>query len=275
MALRHRRPEDLPVPYDGDLESEVTHLSVAGGVGGVGKGRGQAAGSGRLFVTPPSRRSEGRGQRGIRQSEGTMPEEQPSGKPLRSHSKTMGPVPPESQPPASASTSMSRKAAEESEGGLQRALEAEMVLFLQEQNAKLMAEVELLRGGNSSKESLGAMSTPSSWEAVDGAGGGKSSGGQEAKSNAHHGHLHGLDYQDHQGHVHEKGSHHGHHHGPDHGDYHVHGSHGGTHQPSATMNSEPGPPQTPRGRSPTTRLLRPAHRMVHTEWYSGPKRATS
>ena len=47
--LRHHRPEDLPVPHDGDLED-------GGNAGWTGKGRGTSTGGGRVFVTPPSNR---------------------------------------------------------------------------------------------------------------------------------------------------------------------------------------------------------------------------
>lgn len=68
VLLQHHRPENLPVPHDGDLEDS----ELAGYAGGAGKGRGASTG-GRLFVTPPSNRmSEGRGNGGGKLSEGVM-----------------------------------------------------------------------------------------------------------------------------------------------------------------------------------------------------------
>ena len=60
---RYARPEDLPVPHDGDDDSDL--LETQGDIASVavGKGRGVSAleGGGQwtsLFTTPPSRREE-------------------------------------------------------------------------------------------------------------------------------------------------------------------------------------------------------------------------
>lgn len=69
--LRQRRPEDLPIPPDDDLELEAVQDSA---VWALGKGRGVSAVGGHMFVTPPSHRgSEGRGRDGLRKTEGMMP----------------------------------------------------------------------------------------------------------------------------------------------------------------------------------------------------------
>ena len=166
--LRQRRPEDLPVPdLEGDFDTDPVQDKDIGALRS-GKGRGEAHPGGLnvsgLFDTPPSYRSgvEGRGgQSKVKKSEGAMP---PSGeegsRSGRGLTETMGPVPP-THP-----TQQDREARD----GLQRALEAEMVILLQEQNAQLMAELERLRNPPA-KTSLEPMSTPSSWETVDGVGG--------------------------------------------------------------------------------------------------------
>ena len=115
---------------------------------------------GRLFVTSPSRRSEGRGE-GNRKSEGPMPDEH-SGRPA-AHTKdrSMGPVPPDGSPPnVPADAGVAPPGAKGDR--LQRAFEAEMVLFLREQSTKLQEEVEQLRNLHRAKDTPGAaMSTPS------------------------------------------------------------------------------------------------------------------
>ncbi|CAK9088026.1 unnamed protein product, partial [Durusdinium trenchii] len=92
--LRHRRPEDLPVPHDGDEDFD---LEVQGHrTGGCGKGRGVATlsgDSGKLFTTPPSWQEEDRVRGGGKRTHGIMPEEVQrvrGQQPVR----TMGPMPP-------------------------------------------------------------------------------------------------------------------------------------------------------------------------------------
>ena len=230
VALRNKRPENLPVPFDEDLDGpgpeEARVESAGGGAGRVGKGRGVA--TGRLFVTPPSRRSEGRG--GNRRSEGKLPEEQPSAEAARGHERdrTMGPVPPEGAPPrgppmaAGAAVPPPQKGDPDS---LQRAFEAEMVLFLREQNAKLQEEVDQLRSLRTTKDAAAAMSTPSSWETVDGGGGdGVPRSGLQVGNSAE----------------------------PD-----------GQVGPPCSGSGEPSM-HTPRGRSPTTRRLHPSYEVRYT-----------
>ena len=150
VALRHKRPENLPVPFDEDMDGlgpeDARVESAGGGAGRVGKGRGLA--TGRMFVTPPSRRSGGRG--GNRRSDGQLPEEQPSEEAAGKNggSRTMGPVPPEGAPPRGPPTTAGAAVPPPHKGdpdSLQRAFEAEMVLFLREQNAKLQEEVKQLQ----------------------------------------------------------------------------------------------------------------------------------
>ena len=164
--LRYARPEDLPVPHDGD-DSDL--LETQGDrVGGCGKGRGVSAlegGGNGLFVTPPSRREEeeDRGRGGGKRTHGAMPEMVREAK-GRQPARTMGPMPPTPENPGSeVSKDQGERRAKEHHDGLQRALEAEMVTFLKEQNAVLMAEVAELRRLRASD---GVSSTPSSWEQV-------------------------------------------------------------------------------------------------------------
>ena len=158
--LQHRRPEDLPVPADEDLEVEADAVQDSTmGSGGSGKGRGTSSlhglVGGRLFVTPPSHRGSTEGRGLGKQTEGAMP---PSGDgSAPSKAETMGPVPPKHRP---------SRCSEESDGrGLQRALEAEMVTFLRDQNEALTKELEKMKkqlAGSSGAPST----TPSSWGEV-------------------------------------------------------------------------------------------------------------
>ena len=102
--LRSRRPEDLPVPHDGDLEVDGEAALEDSAVGSVtGKGRGaMSLGSqgGRLFVTPPSNHREGRGVGGGgKKSEGVMPSS--GGSSVEATKLSMGRLAPKSQGPVS------------------------------------------------------------------------------------------------------------------------------------------------------------------------------
>lgn len=115
--LRHRRPEDLPLPPDGDLEWEFNTEPVqdksAGNVT-LGKGRGEvppggSAGNG-SFATPPSNRSSVEGRGGHpkgKKSEGAMPTS--GSKSGRGSTETMGPVPPKHRPPRVGNHGSSRR----------------------------------------------------------------------------------------------------------------------------------------------------------------------
>lgn len=114
-----------------------------------------------MFVTPPSARwADGRGHAMGRRSDGVMPPDSASSegstkiKGLKSKS-TMGPMPPKVGPTPHGEPE-----------SLQRALEAEMVLFLGERNEHLLEEVEKLkqqvhRGGQAPS------SAPPSWKHVE------------------------------------------------------------------------------------------------------------
>ena len=244
VELRSKRPETLPaVPCDGDedLEGPVEGpeaVPLEGTGGRIGKGRGSAAErqSGRGFVTPPSHshghRSEGRGGGGARQTEGRMPEEgQPGQKVDRRPDRSMGPVPPEESPPAVKLTGTSEVARKDPES-LQRAFEAEMVLFLREQNSHLQAEVERLRSLQQ-QQPMGTMSTPSSWETVDGG------TGDGLRGDGAHEHVHGGV-------------------GPSgHDDRLTGGVSNRVHGGEVSLS-------TPRGRSPTTRRPPSGHHVRYT-----------
>ena len=131
FQLRRQRPEDLPVPHDGDGDLEEPELMPVEGVGGLRSGKGQGelsqSSGGRMFVTPPSGRAEGRGSVKGKRSEGMMPT---TGSSKVDPTASMGPLPPEHRPPRR----------DEAADNLQKALEAEMVIFLREQNAQLLVE---------------------------------------------------------------------------------------------------------------------------------------
>ena len=221
--LRHKRPEDLPVPQDEDLDLEAVQDQNT--ASGLGKGRGALTLGGRLFVTPPSRRcSEGRGRGGLGKTEGQMPGES-SGEPPSRRDKTMGPIPPQYAPPPKHAPPP--KPDVDDSCGLQRAMEAEMVIFLREENEKLQEEVSRLRQQQAANRS-GPVSTPSSWETVDG---GVGTGVRES----------GL---------HDGGPH-----------VHVRGA-----APQGNGLYSDGDPMvsTPRGRSPTTRRLQVSQQMRFT-----------
>ena len=112
FALQNARPETLPaVPHeDSDLDAPDER------VGGVGKGRGGSTLGGRLFVTPCSRRSEGRGATAGKRTEGDLPKDPDSDRPPKQAPRTSGPMPPGQGPSERVEPD-----------GLQRALEAEMV----------------------------------------------------------------------------------------------------------------------------------------------------
>ena len=162
--LRSQRPEDLPAPADGDLDEEAAAVQD-GCAAGSGKGRGAVSMSGsagaRLFTTPESARSfiegpvTGRG----RQTDGRMPASEGSSGPPTS----MGPLPPQHQPKQKKHAEPGR----DRENDLQRALEAEMVSFLREQNAQLQEQVEALKRQQQGHPASGPTSTPSSWEQVE------------------------------------------------------------------------------------------------------------
>ena len=164
--LTAKRPEDLPVPADGDLdnEEEVAAVQDARTVGS-GKGHGAVSLGGpvgtRLFTTPESARSfidgpvNGRG----RQTSGRMPGSEGSSGPPTS----MGPLPPQHRPKHRPLHEPGR----DREDDIQRALEAEMVSFLREQNAQLQEQVEALKRQQQGHPASGPTSTPSSWEQVE------------------------------------------------------------------------------------------------------------
>lgn len=119
-------------------------------VSGKGKGRGVTSLGplgGRLFATPPSNRREGRGMGG----RGKKSEASSEGSSAEATKISMGPSPPKQRP----------QTREESDN-LQRALEAEMAIFLREQNAQLLEEVERLKKGQQCPHRSGPTSTPSS-----------------------------------------------------------------------------------------------------------------
>ena len=156
--LQHHRPEDLPAPHDdGDLEE-------GGMTGGTGKGRGLSTG-GRVYATPPSHQTpEGRGGQGAgKRSKGRMSSGDMAGEPVPGPCKSMGPMPPEH-------VQAKPRRGPESEGNLQRALEAEMVTFLREQNDHLRLELEEMKKKLAGGTSSSAPSAPSSWEFADGMG---------------------------------------------------------------------------------------------------------
>ena len=175
VALRLSRPEDLPVPQDdgdGDWEAE-TELVPEKGTGGFGKGRGVASGSGGsgwMYVTPPSARwTEGRGHVMERCSEGMMPPDsdgigenrvKSTKVKGRSSMKSMGPVPPTGEPHPCP------QQAHERNDSLQRAMEAEMVQFLRDQNELLLEEVEKLKQ-QVHRSGQAPSTAPSSWEQVE------------------------------------------------------------------------------------------------------------
>ena len=124
--LQHRRPQDLPVPHDGD-DGDLEEVAPGEGVAGSGKGRGLLTQGGRVFVTPPSRRTpEGRGGGPGRKTAGTMDEGSINKPSPPAAGRTMGPMPPEPEE--------APKKRDETQGNLQRAMEAEIVVFLREQN---------------------------------------------------------------------------------------------------------------------------------------------
>ena len=167
VALRARRPENLPLPQDGeddDWEEREAAPVRDGRTGTSGKGHGEVpqggSQSGRMFVTPPShRQAEGRGQG--RRSDGTMPMSATptEKKSLGGQGKvTEGPLPPK----------VTAKASVSEPDHLQRAFEAEMVTFLREQNELLTSEVAELKRQQTMQGSATSSSIPSSWERVDG-----------------------------------------------------------------------------------------------------------
>ena len=126
-----------------------------------------------MYVTPPSHRDpEGRGHGGLRKTEGLMPGEEttaPSG--VRSQpQRTMGPVPTKQVSSEPVQAKASSSADREAGNGLQRALEAEMVTFLREQNEQLTEELARLKKQMTkvSAAVTGPTSTPSSWETRSG-----------------------------------------------------------------------------------------------------------
>ena len=169
--LRSKRPEDLPVPADGDLEDEVEAVQD-GSTACSGKGRGVTSLGGsvgaRLFTTPPSARSEidGRPSGRGKQTDGIMPPSESSSGPSSHGRASMGPLPPKHRPPREPDRE------KEDQDSLQRALEAEMVQFLREQNTQLWDELERLKK-HQSKSGSAPTSTPSSWVQIDGLGGGQ------------------------------------------------------------------------------------------------------
>ena len=146
--LQHHRPEDLPVPHDdGDLEE-------GGLTGGTGKGRGLSTG-GRVYATPATRLRGGHGAG--KRSKGRMSSGDMADEPVPGPCKSMGPMPPEH-------VQAKPRRGHESEGNLQRALEAEMVTFLREQNDHLRLELEEMKKKLAGGTSSSAPSAPSSWE---------------------------------------------------------------------------------------------------------------
>ena len=100
FRIRQHRPGTLPTPpEDEDQEPSPAALAASDT---IRKGRGVPATGGRMFVTPPSHRGpDGRGQGGLRKSEGTLPGEDSA--PSRTQPKhSMGPVPPTHAPQESA-----------------------------------------------------------------------------------------------------------------------------------------------------------------------------
>ena len=133
-------PQDLPVPHDGD-DGELDEVTQGEGVAGTGKGRGLLTQGGRVFVTPPSRRTpEGRGAGPGRKTAGTMDEGSTNQPSPPAAGRTMGPMPPEPE--------KARPKRDETQGNLQRAMEAEMVVFLREQNELLREELARLKRGH-------------------------------------------------------------------------------------------------------------------------------
>ena len=124
----------------------------------------------RLFTTPPSSRSEidGRAHGRGKQTDGVMPPSESSSGPSSHGRASTGPLPPKHRPP--------HEPDREKEGqdsvSLYKALEAEMVNFLREQNSQLWEELERLKK-QQSKPGSAPTSTPSSWVQIDGLGGGQ------------------------------------------------------------------------------------------------------
>lgn len=170
VALQRSRPGDLPIPQDdgeGEWEMEEETAPVQDKrTGCVGKGRGGASGSmgsNRMFVTPPSTCwRDGRGNGLGRRSDGAMPpdsvgsEDSTKATKVKAGKSTMGPMPPKVGPHVHGEPE-----------GLQRALEAEMVSFLRDQNDQLLEEVARLRQ-QAQRSGQAPSSAPSSWEQVDG-----------------------------------------------------------------------------------------------------------
>ena len=155
------------MPHDGD-DGELDEVTHGEGVAGTGKGRRLLTQGGRLFVTPPSRRTpEGRGGGPGRKTAGTMDEGSNTKPSPPAAERTMGPMPPDPE--------VEPKKRDETQGNLQRALEAEMVVFLREQNAQLKEELARLKKGTPD----GSSSVPSSWEHVESSGCGKGQPGED------------------------------------------------------------------------------------------------
>ena len=195
VALQRSRPGDLPIPQDdgeGEWEMEEETAPVQDKrTGCVGKGRGGASGStgsNRMFVTPPSTCwRDGRGNGLGRRSDGAMPPDSVGSEDstkatkankVKAGKSTMGPMPPKVGPHVHGEPE-----------GLQRALEAEMVSFLRDQNDQLLEEVARLRQ-QVQWSGQAPSSAPSSWEQVDGHE--KTSNQEGIKSDATAGHGSGL-----------------------------------------------------------------------------------
>eukprot|EP00435_Cladocopium_sp_Y103_P017061 s854_g4.t1 len=146
-VLESSRPSTLPV-LDG-INTGVGSQAFSLSTGPTGKGRG---GSSAGMLEPLRSTVDGRDDW---KTEGVMP----SGADVPQVPQTMGPVNPPRVEPGQGSTD-----------DLQRALEAEMVNFLREQNSKLQGEVAALR---SQLDKSGVSSSP--WSTV----GGTSSGDQQ------------------------------------------------------------------------------------------------
>ena len=169
IILRQKRPENLPIPTD-DEDLEMETVQDMGTGHGMGSGRGVSTTTGgRMYVTPPSHGDPtGKGQVGLRRSEGVLPGEETTA-PSKTSRQTMGPMPPKGVPTGPVKVHKASVRGDE-EDGIQRALEAEMVTFLREQNEQLTEELARLRRQMTkvTKAAVGPTSTPSSWETVDG-----------------------------------------------------------------------------------------------------------
>lgn len=164
VAIRMNRPKELPMDdqsLDDDDEDDLPPIRDASG---TGKGRSDhattsgASGSGGNFVTPPSRRSWRRAVGPVgaeeprkhgRQTEGSMPADDPT----VSNVQSMGRLP--------MSTEDDGLPENDDHDGLQRAMEREMFIQLQQQNARLMEELSRLKG-----RELRSTGSTGSWSAV-------------------------------------------------------------------------------------------------------------